>query len=194
MTTEQTTSNQIHDIFVDAARKNIHRDGLEDLLAWLEETDFYEAPASTKFHGVFVGGLVTHSYNVYCHLRMLNDVYNGGLSEESMAIAALFHDLCKANSYKLSSRNVKDEKTGVWNKVPYYMFDELYRFGGHGSKSVYLVQSHMKLTPDEASAINCHMGAWEKTDYGNPAAVYDVNPLAWFLHVADEAASHLNKT
>lgn len=184
----------VKDLFMSAARDHINRDGLADLLNWLENTDFFDAPASTRFHGAEPGGLAAHSVNVWTHLRKLNSCYEAGLSEESMAVAALFHDLCKVNYYKQTTRNVKNEVTGQWEKVPYYAREEEFPFGGHGSKSMFLVMSFMKLTPDEAAAINCHMGSWDHSSYGNPGDVFEDSMLAWLLHVADEAATYINKT
>ena len=177
--------------------RHIRREGVGQLLQWLGSTDFYTAPASTRFHGAYEGGLVLHSLNAYRRLRDLNVFFNGdewAYSNESVAVVALFHDLCKVRCYKVGSRNVKDENTGVWKKVPFYKFEEEYPFGGHGSKSVYLVQHFMKLEPHEAAAINCHMGPWDRQDYGNPGEVYSNNRLAWLLHVADEAATYIDKT
>lgn len=181
-------------LFVKAVRKHIKRDGMENLLAWLEASDFFQAPASTRFHGSEPGGLATHSYNVWVQLRKLNKCYAAELDEESMAITALFHDLCKVNYYRQTTRNVKNEQTGQWEKVPYYTKDENFHFGGHGSKSMFLVMNFMKLTPEEAAAINCHMGPWDYQDYGNPGDVFEDSMLAWLLHVADEAATYIDKT
>lgn len=175
------------EIFKDTVKHEIHREGIDDLMGWLEVTDFFKAPASTRFHEAFEGGLVLHSINVYSHLVRLNEMYKIGYTKESMAIAALFHDVCKADCYKVSMKNVKDEETGVWRKEPYYTFNEDFKFGGHGSKSVYLIQNFMKLTPDEATAINCHMGVenakWEVCD------AHRACPLAFLLHTADMAST-----
>ena len=173
--------------FLEAVDNNIQRPGINDLVAWIEAGDFFTAPASTKYHESFEGGLVLHSLNVFHHLVGLNEHYKTGYNMETLAIVALFHDLCKIGCYKTSMRNVKDEATGVWSKVPFYMFDEDFKFGGHGSKSVFLVQNFMKLTPDEAVAINCHMGVengkWEVAD------AFRVCPLAFLLHTADMAST-----
>lgn len=181
--------------FIGIASKYIKRDGLCDLLTWLDATDFYTAPASTRYHGAWEGGLVQHSLNVYCQLRRLAAMYELDLDgfdglDESIAIVALFHDLCKANSYKTEMRWRKNSYN-QWEQYPTYTFKEDFAYGGHGSKSVFLVQSFMKLTPEEASAINCHMGQWDATSYSNPTEVYCRNKLAWLLHVADEAADFL---
>ena len=169
----------------------IKRDGVGNLLKWLETTDFYEAPASTKFHDSHKGGLVEHSLNVYHELlQLVNYFAHGVYSIETILIVSLFHDVCKANYYKETTRNVKNETTGQWEKQPYYTVEEKEPFGGHGSKSVYWVSKFIQLEPYEASAINCHMGAWDTSTYNNPSAVFQVNQLAWLLHVADEKATY----
>ena len=184
----------IKEEFLNIAKREICRDGIDSLLSWLEGTDFFTAPASGRYHGAFEGGLAMHSLNVYRRLRDLDKWYEGSDSQESIAIVALFHDLCKIGCYKVSSRNVKNDKTGQWEKVPFYKFEEDFPFGGHGSKSVYLVQHFMGLGPEEAAAINCHMGPWDRQDYGKPGEVFEHNRLAWLLHVADEAATYIDKT
>lgn len=132
-----------------------------------------------------------HSIDVYQYAKRLTFLMSTPPSEESLAIATLFHDLCKVNLYKMDKRNQKIN--GEWQEVPYYVIDEKFHFGGHGSKSVFLIQQFMKLTTEEAAAINCHMGFSD----GNPNAVRDVGnayhqfPLAWIVHVADEAATFL---
>lgn len=183
--------------FEGIARREINRPGIDNLLGWLSGTDFYTAPASSRYHGACEGGLAMHSLNVYRRLKELDDFYGiagAGGTRESIAIVALFHDVCKVGCYKVSSRNVKNEVTGQWEKVPFYKFEEDFPFGGHGSKSVYLVQHFMTLEPFEAAAINCHMGPWDRQDYGKPGEVYENNRLAWLLHVADEAATYIDKT
>lgn len=178
--------------FTQLALDNIKRNGLTDLLAWLEKSDFYTAPASTRYHDAFEGGLCKHSIEVCRHLMRLSEFYGDSYPLESLTIVGLFHDLCKIGLYKTDFRNVKDEQ-GVWHKVPCYRHEEDFPFGGHGSKSVYLVQNFMKLDPEEAVAINCHMGAWDTSTYGNPSKAFETYKLAWLLHVADEAATYLNE-
>lgn len=172
------------------AKENIKRDGISELLDWLEATDFFTAPASTKYHGATEGGLVLHSLNVYTQLKSLCGWYGCEASPESIAIVSLFHDLCKVGCYKIEMRWRKNDRN-QWEQYPTYTFDEDFAYGGHGSKSVFLVQSFMKLSSEEASAINCHMGQWDATIYSNPTPVFERNMLAWLLHVADEAASYV---
>lgn len=179
--------------FEKTARTYIKREGLEELLAYLRETDFYTAPASTHFHGSAEGGLCLHSLNVATHLVKLADMYAPGkYSRETLTIVGLFHDLCKIGCYKVEYRNVKNEQ-GVWEKVPFYKFEEDFTFGGHGSKSLYIAMQHIKLTPEEAAAINSHMGFAGETNINSISSCYDNNLLAWMLHVADEASTYIEK-
>ena len=170
--------------------KTIKREGIEDLMDWIGGTDFYTAPASTRYHGAFEGGLVMHSLNVYCQLKKLCAAYELDVSDESVAIVALFHDLCKIGFYKTEMRWRKDSND-KWEQYATYKHEEDFAYGGHGSKSVYLVMTFMKLSPDEASAIQCHMGQFDATPYSNPSEVYSRNHLAWLLHVADEASTYI---
>lgn len=162
---------------------HIERDGSERLLEWLMTTDIETAPASTRFHEAYSGGLMDHSVRVWDELvRLLKAYPEVKVTAETAAICALLHDVCKLNCYKTEMRNKKDEN-GRWIQVPFYTFDEDFAFGGHGSKSVYLVQKHMPLTCEEAVAINCHMGS-SQGDH----SVFDAfreYPLAFLLHAAD---------
>jgi len=169
----------------------IHRDGISDLMDWLEKSDFYVAPASTRFHGNCPGGLLQHSLNVYDELRRVLQAYPEiGATDETIAIISLFHDLCKVNLYTVEKRNRKNEE-GKWESYDAYFTKEKFCFGGHGSKSVFIVQNFIKLTPEEATAINCHMGSWDgNKDIGN---AYEQFNLAWALHVADEAATYIKE-
>ena len=114
---------------------------------------------------------------------------------DTIKIVALYHDICKANFYEESQKNVKDKKTGQWKSVPYYTVNEQYPYGGHGAKSVYLLMAHgVPLTEEEAAAINCHMGGWDYTTYHNPSNAFEKYPLAVYLHIADMLASYIDKS
>lgn len=180
------------EIFKGLVERHIQRAGIDELMNWLETTDFYTAPASTRYHGNCEGGLLFHSLNVYFELKKLCKIYTCNASEESMAIVALFHDLCKIGCYKQGKRWRKN-KHQQWEQYDTWEFQEDFPYGGHGSKSVFIVQSFMKLGSEEASAINCHMGQWDATQYSNPTPVFENNLLAWLLHVADEAADFLDE-
>lgn len=160
-------------------------------MEWLDKSDFYTAPASTRFHGNYCGGLVEHSLNVYDEMKRLLKAYPEiSVSKESISIAALFHDLCKVSMYVSEKRNRKNEN-GQWESYDAYAIREKFCYGGHGSKSVFIIQSFMKLSPEEAVAINCHMGVWDgNKDVGN---AYEQYPFAWLLHVADESATYMKE-
>lgn len=177
--------------FVEIYTRDIHRAGSEKLLEWLKTTDFFRAPASTRFHGACEQGLVMHSLNV--HRAMTRYFLEEGDSPESFAICALLHDLCKANFYKPGTRNVKNEATGQWEKVPTFTVEDVFPYG-HGEKSVFLIERFMKLKTSEAVAIRWHMGGFDDAARGGSFAVsqaYDQYPLAVKLHMADLAATYL---
>lgn len=177
--------------FISAYAENIHREGSEALLSWLQTTDFFTAPASTRFHGACEGGLVMHSLNVY---QVLCDRHlKEGENPESFAICALLHDLCKANFYKAGFRNVKNDATGVWEKVPSFSVQDAFPYG-HGEKSVFLIERFMRLKPAEAVAIRWHMGGFDDAVRGGSFAIseaFDSYPLAVKLHLADLEATYL---
>ena len=176
--------------FIDEYKKAITRQGSSELLEWLKTTDFFTAPASSKFHSAYEGGLCDHSLNVY---RVMINRYNNGNPDETMAICALLHDLCKAEFYKINYRNVKNETTGKWDKVPYYVVEDKYPFG-HGEKSVFLIERFMKLKIDEAIAIRWHMGGFDDAVRGGSFCAgnaFERYPLAVMLHIADIEATYL---
>lgn len=180
--------------FETLVRENIKRDGIEDLLTAIAKTDFYTAPASTRFHDAEEGGLVRHSIRVYEVLLKENVPPNLNLlpheNTERLAVTALFHDFCKIGFYKVEMRNVKNE-TGKWVQVPYYTIDDLFPYG-HGEKSVYMVQQFIKLTDEEAMAIRWHMNGFEaKENHIYIGKAYNMFPLALYLGVADMKASYL---
>lgn len=181
----------IKDEFISIYNDCITRAGSKELLRWLEGTDFFTAPCSTKFHLSCENGLVTHSVNVYNTLieRFFNEEQD---NMESFAIVSLLHDICKANFYKISMRNSKNEDTGQWEKVPYYTVEDQFPFG-HGEKSVFLIERFMRLKIEEAAAIRWHMGpVVEKNEYTVGEAYYKY-PLAIKLHLADMESTYLRE-
>ena len=136
--------------------KATNRPSIDNLLDFLDRTDFYTAPASTKFHNSFEGGLLKHSLNVYDALK---DLTKGAWSDDTIAIVALLHDICKVNQYKVDYRNKKNDE-GIWVKEPYYTTDDLMPLG-HGEKSVMIISEFIKLTKEELYAIRWHMGGYE---------------------------------
>ena len=173
---------------------NIHREGADRLLEWLQTTDFFTAPASTRYHCACPSGLVQHSVNVY-EVMMEKHFDPETDSAESFALCALLHDVCKAQFYKISTRNVKNEKTGQWEKVPYYTIEDAFPYG-HGEKSVFLIERFVRLKPAEATAIRWHMGGFDDAARGGNFSIsvaYDKYPIAVKLHLADLEATYLRE-
>lgn len=171
--------------------KSINREGMDKVIEFLEKSDFFTAPASTRFHGAYEGGLAEHSYKVYEILKykVENSVIELNIPAESIAIAGLLHDLCKANYYKTDYRNAKN-KLGEWEKVPYYTVDDTIPYG-HGEKSVMMLTEYMKLTNEEKYSIRWHMGFSEpKENYGPLGLAFKKYPLALLLHEADLEANY----
>ena len=176
----------------------ISREGSKQLLDFLQGSDFFEAPASSKFHSNFAGGLLEHSINVYIRFKNLiikefGENYTEKISDESIAIIALLHDVCKVNTYKQELRNTKVD--GNWVQVPYYTVEDSLPYG-HGEKSVYMISGFMKLTRDEAMAINWHMGGFDSRVLGGSYALSNAfysYPLALLFHIADVQATYLDE-
>lgn len=163
--------------------EQIDREGMDKLIDFLNKSDFFEAPASTRFHGCFKGGLLEHSMKVYEILKTKTE------DNDSVKIIALLHDICKVNYYKTDYRNAKNE-LGVWEKVPYYTIDDLIPYG-HGEKSVMMISEFIKLTPEERYAIRWHMGFTEPKElYGTIGQAYKKYPIALLIHEADMEASY----
>lgn len=171
------------------------RTGIDRLVEFIRKSDFYKAPASTRFHSCHEGGLLEHSLNVY---KCLNEKKNNviwketleKIPESSLIISALLHDLCKTYFYVADYKNKKNDK-GVWEKVPYYTIDDKIPYG-HGEKSVMMVEEYIKLTPTERYAIRWHMGWSEaKENYNALGAAMSKYPLVLALHEADQEATYL---
>ena len=180
--------------FIEYYQANIHREGADRLLEWLQTTDFFTAPASTRYHCACPSGLVQHSVNVY-EVMMEKHFDPETDSAESFALCALLHDVCKAQFYKISTRNVKNEKTGQWEKVPYYTIEDAFPYG-HGEKSVFLIERFVRLKPAEATAIRWHMGGLDDAARGGNFSIsvaYDKYPIAVKLLLADLEATYLRE-
>ncbi len=181
--------------FISVYKENIKREGSDKLLNFLKErSDFFSAPASSRYHMAVEGGLVRHSLNVYSCLKeyverdRVKNVYNLNPSEETVAIIALLHDVCKINCYKPGFRNVKDDE-GRWMRVPSYTYEDLLPYG-HGEKSVYIISGFMDLSREEAFAIRYHMGFSGSEDNRQVGDAFRLFPLAFALSTADMEATY----
>lgn len=181
--------------FIEIYRANVHREGADALLDYLEnKSDFFTSPASARYHGAYVGGLCEHSVNVYHCLReylareRVQELYGVEAPDESVAVSALLHDLCKIGCYKAGSRNVKGSD-GKWTAVPTFYYEDKLPYG-HGEKSVYIISGFMKLTRPEAMAIRWHMGFSGTEDSRLVGRAFAKYPLAFALSVADMEATY----
>lgn len=187
---------EIKEEFIDIYKTNITREGSDKLLEYLtsSKSDFFTAPASTRYHSAYAGGLAQHSLNVYHCMKdymareRVAHVYGLTASEETIAVTALLHDICKVNFYKTDYRNSKNDQ-GVWEKVPYYTIDDKLPYG-HGEKSVYIISGFMRLSRDESFAIRYHMGFSGNEDKNSVGRAFELFPLAFALSTADMEASY----
>ena len=186
------------DEFIKIYTDNIKRPGAEALLKYLETSDFFSAPASSRFHSNLEGGLCEHSIKVYKRFVKNLEIEYGQnwqetISLESATIIALLHDICKVDFYKIDYRNVKVD--GNWIQKPYYSVEDTLPYG-HGEKSVYIISGFLKLTREEAMAINWHMGAMDSRvkggSYSLSPAFYSF-PTTFLFHISDMQATFLDE-
>lgn len=184
--------------FTEIYTSKINREGADKLLDWLLKSDFTTCPASTKFHSNHEGGLIEHSVKAYKRfirnlVKEYGENWQDHISEESAAIIGLLHDICKVGYYKQEMRNVKED--GIWVQKPYYTVDDKLPYG-HGEKSVYIISGFMKLTREEAMAINWHMGGFDMRvqggSYSISGAFYEF-PVALIFHLSDLEATYLDE-
>ena len=209
---KQSSPAALKDMFLQVYNGRVKRPGSAELLQWLESTDFFTAPASTRYHLAEPGGLCHHSLNVFWRLTDFISAESMEYSDESVAIVSLLHDVCKANMYtvvwknqkiyldpdspkKIAPAKVKSDSAGkfYWDSVPAFEVDEQFLYG-HGEKSVYLISKYMDLTDAEAQAIRAHMGPYQDGEKNLCSNIFSQNPLAFFLHMADGAATFIDET
>lgn len=173
---------------------SVNRNGIDKVIKYLEESDFFVAPASTRFHSNYAGGLAEHSLNVYELFKEKNKKFDFGLSEDTVKIVALLHDTCKINFYTVYNKNVNIAGPGEkpkWIKAPAYGVNDLFPIG-HGEKSVIRLLQFMNLTKDEILMIRWHMGGYEpKENLNNVSASWNICKAATALHTADLESSYI---
>lgn len=179
------------------------RDGIDYILKDLNTWGFFEAPASARNHFNFPGGLAEHSLNVYDMAMALRGAIvpmradmEKALNPDSIAIAALLHDVCKTNIYRRTKRKQRNE-IGVWEEIEGYEVDYTEMPVGHGEKSVImLLRSGLDLEDEEIFAIRWHMGPWDlpaqsiEMDKSYRKA-QDRSPLVALIHTADTLAAQI---
>ena len=187
MTDEQIQKNW--ETYVELLRST-KREGIEDLIAWIDKSDFKLAPASTKYHNDFRGGLLAHSLNVYYIMYdFINYITYFNIPADSIIIASLLHDICKVYFYKVEMGNSKNEQTGQWEKVPYYTVKDRFPIG-HGEKSIIIVQKYIKLTAVEVAMIRNHMGFCRDNEM-DVSNLFSMYPESLLLHFADQLATYI---
>lgn len=203
LTTEQIESNKKEFIRL---LKSTLRPGINELCEWLEkQSDFFTAPSSSRFHGSYKGGLCQHSLNVYYAATKLKANMSDlalpeknldGIEENSVIVAALLHDLCKANFYRENVKVYKDDASGAWKHyIGYDIVDQLPL--GHGEKSAIIAQQFIRMSAAELCAIRWHMGCGDPgafvSPYEKPAlnTAMDNVPLLILIQNADMFASYL---
>lgn len=181
-----------------------NRAGIEKLIEFLRKSDFYTAPASTKYHLSCEGGLLQHSLNVYDALTSKvenNPTWQQDFNPASLIITALLHDLCKTYFYVSEVKNRKVYKENGskmdsngrydWESYMGYTIEDQFPYG-HGEKSVMMIEQFFKLTPEERYAIRWHMGFSEpKENWNSLGKTYEKYPLALALSEADLEATYL---
>ncbi len=194
----EKTAEDFKKEYIKIFTESIKREGSAELLEYLTNTsDFFTAPASGKRHCAFEGGLCAHSINTYNRFKRFVETefgenYQATISDESIAIIALLHDVCKVNTYTVDYRNQKVE--GQWVQVPYYAYNNTLPYG-HGEKSVYIISGFMRLTREEAMAINWHMAGFDpRAQFGSDLSeAFSRFPAAVLFHMADLSATYLDE-
>lgn len=192
--------------FIGYCKTYIKREGIDRLIDYIEnKTDFFTAPSSTKFHLNTPGGLCKHCINVFEIALDINEhilrprqeagncLFADPIKEESIAVAALFHDLCKCGLYHQVEKWKKDEQNKWVSYIGYEVKDE-FPFG-HGEKSCYIINFYLKLTKEELLAIRWHMGMFEVNESGSSGRfsfynACEMSPLVILLQMADMSSSH----
>ena len=166
------------------------RPGIKQLIDWLDNSDFKVAPASSKYHSCYQGGLLEHSLNVYYELIREKDLIKLlNIPQDTLIITALLHDICKVNFYKMDTRNVK--KNGAWIQEPYYTVDDMFPIG-HAEKSIIVALQFIKLTDVEIAMIRNHMGPHADVQgiFSN-SNLFNKYPESLLLHIADLKSTYI---
>jgi len=176
----------------------VNRDGIDQLIQFLEKSDFFDAPSSAKYHSAYKHGLLEHSLNVYHNLIKVRELFDSEhqINDESLIVVALLHDLCKTGFYKIELANRKID--GIWKQVETYAYNDRFPCG-HGEKSVIMVQRFIKLTSEEIMAVCWHMGGFDIRcmDYQGRTAIstaMEKYKLVCLIQMADMAATFFDET
>lgn len=166
-------------------------DAFHSCISWLKSTDFYEAPASTRYHESFKGGLLYHTLEVVNNVTRLMrvDQFKTYINLEDAILVALVHDWCKINLYESYFKNVKNEETGQWDKVEAFRLRKTpYTCFGHGVSSMILAQKFFDLSTAQCLAIRWHMGWCRVCDdeMNELQQANEMYPIVHLLQFADQ--------
>lgn len=192
---ENEVLNEQKEVFINLLRST-EREGVENLINYLEtKTDFFTAPASSKFHNNFTGGLLAHCLNVYNNFKALLEMRNVEMAEDSIIITALCHDLCKANYYVKEQRNRKVD--GKWESYDFWATNKNPALPlPHSARSIRLIKSFIPLKFEEELIIFYHMGPYGGEDYEYKNLLQNVNeryPATLLFYIADLMSSYLDE-
>jgi len=190
ISTKTLKDDYIYLISQAATKKGLTEDRIQRLVKWLESQDFFSAPASTKYHDAFPGGLLYHSLRAYNEILTLMKSERFPVNPDSAILVALVHDWCKICFYEPYQKNVKDEETGTWHKETAYRVNQTGIPLGHGVSSMFLASKFFNLTPEESLAIRWHMGNYRvcEAESSELCTANEKVPLVLLLQFADQLA------
>jgi hypothetical protein len=152
------------------------------LIQWLESTDYFIAPSSTKFHGNYECGLVRHNYSLYQIFKHQLKIFKIEFPEDSQVICSLLHDVCKCNLY------IKTGDSYIYNSSSPK---------GHAKLSLERIKAYIKLTEIEEQVIKYHMGFYGTTEFSNKGEyslrdmveIYNLNKLCKLFYFCDDMSA-----
>ncbi|MCL2804378.1 MAG: hypothetical protein FWD26_00360 [Treponema sp.] len=200
-TSVKRSSNEYNKFVTNIFRQVLNRDLFDpvwELLEYLEkETDFFIAPASTKYHSSEENGLIRHSLLVTANgINLAPAMLGGDVDMYYLIVSCLFHDFCKVNMYEIKLRNAKNEESGVWEKVPFYKVRDDYLSYGHGIESILRLNKYIAIPEPWNHAIRWHMGAYDMSQmdkHSHEKALVAYREVL-FLHTADMLAGFADET
>jgi hypothetical protein len=170
--------------------KSTKREGINDLITWMERHEFFTSPASAKYHGNYNQGLMIHSIKIYYLFKELCNEFGLIIDEDTIIICSLGHDLCKAGFYKFNYDVMEIVKN---DNHP----------DGHAKLSISILERHIKLNDIEKSIILYHMGMYGTKEFGKVinkvkyseytlkelSEAYNINKLAKLFYFCDDMSS-----
>lgn len=175
------------------------RNGVDNVISFLETSDYFTAPSSMKYHSNYDGGLVDHSllvlstgYRLLEMMKVMNPDIGTRVAADSLILTTLLHDTCKCSFYKAADKWRKDS-SGRWESYKGYEIDDRFPIG-HGEKSVIMLQKFgLDLNAEEMLAIRWHMGTWDGSSMNDSKTAYlhsiDMSPLLVVVQTADSVSS-----